>query len=216
VATDSARTPRLILASASPRRRELMACFGLNYTVQPAAIDESPRAGEQARDYVVRMAEEKALAVAARHPEQFVLAADTSVVLEGRILGKPATPARARSMLQSLSDRVHQVITAVSLITPGANQDRRPHNRLSSTDVWFAELSAAWIEAYVASGDPMDKAGAYGIQNAAGLKIRRIDGSYSGVVGLPLYETAALLEAAGLLGPSQGSDPEHARDSASS
>jgi len=193
-----------------------MACFGLDYTVQPAAIDESPRIGEKAADYVLRMAKEKALAVAARHPEQFVLAADTSVVLAGRILGKPATPAQACGMLESLSDRVHQVITAVSLITPGAKQDRVPHNRLSCTDVWFAELSPAWIGAYVASGDPMDKAGAYGIQNAAGLKIRRIDGSYSGVVGLPLHETAALLEAAGLLGSREASDPERGRDSEAS
>lgn len=207
MATDSSSAPRLILASASPRRRELMARFDLDYTVDPAAIDEAPRTGEEAADYVVRMAAEKALAVAARYPSQAVLAADTSVVLAGRILGKPASPAEARGMLESLSGRVHQVMTAVSLITPGANHGRGPHNRLSCTDVWFAELSPAWIEAYVASGDPMDKAGGYGIQSAAGLKIQRIDGSYSGVVGLPLYETGALLEAAGLLGTRDPTPP---------
>jgi len=176
-----------------------MARFGLDYTVQAAAIDESPRVDEPARDYVIRMASEKALAVAAQHPDRAVLAADTSVVLDGRILGKPSDEAQAREMLESLSGRSHEVMTAVSLVTSGTNSTRNVRNRLSITEVCFAVLSSAWIAAYVATGDPMDKAGAYGIQNAAGLKISRIHGSYSGVVGLPLYETGELLEAAGLM-----------------
>ena len=196
---DTGLESALTLASASPRRRELMARFGLDYTVQAAAIDESPRVDEPARDYVIRMASEKALAVAAQHPDRAVLAADTSVVLDGRILGEPSDEAQAREMLESLSGRSHEVMTAVSLVTSGTNSTRNVRNRLSITEVCFAVLSSAWIAAYVATGDPMDKAGAYGIQNAAGLKISRIHGSYSGVVGLPLYETGELLEAAGLM-----------------
>jgi len=199
VGTESVSIAPLILASASPRRRELLQRFALDFEVQPAAIDESPRALEQAADYVVRMAQEKALAVAARWPQRAVLAADTSVVLAGVILGKPRDEVDARAMLESLSDQVHQVMTAVTLITPNLNPDLESETRLSCTDVRFAPLDSAWVDAYIASGDPMDKAGAYGIQNAAGLKVRRIEGSYSGVVGLPLYETGELLGAAGLL-----------------
>lgn len=198
---DSIPNPRLTLASASPRRHEILERFGIDFTVQPASIDETPQADERARDYVVRMAIEKAQAVAADVPERAVLAADTSVVLDGRILGKPADEREARAMLEALSGRGHRVMTAVTLMPAAAMQASAPRTELSCTDVYFAALSPAWIEAYVASGDPMDKAGAYGIQNAAGLKIRRIDGSYSGVVGLPVYETGLLLEGAGLLSP---------------
>ncbi|AKS40970.1 Maf-like protein [Wenzhouxiangella marina] len=185
----------LILASGSPRRRELLSGFGLLFEVQAAEIDESVHPGEAARRYVQRMALEKAAAVARRQPDRAVLAADTSVVIDGRILGKPGTPEAARAMLEQLSGRAHQVMSAVALLVPG----REPVEALSVTDVRFAELPAAWIERYVASGDPLDKAGAYGIQNDAGHWVRRIDGSYSGVVGLPLFETGELLRAAGLL-----------------
>jgi septum formation protein len=201
VANDRRSDPTLILASASPRRRELLARFGLAFVVRPAAIDESPRGDERPRDYVTRMAIEKARAAAGQDPGWSVLAADTSVVLDDRILGKPADPSEARCMLASLSDRAHQVMTAVCLISPDRSGQAEASHRLSCTEVWFARLCPAWIDAYVASGDPMDKAGGYGIQNAAGLKVRRIDGSYSGVVGLPLHETGQLLEAAGLLAP---------------
>jgi len=194
MAPEAPSTRGLILASASPRRRELLAQVGVAFDVEAAAIDETPRSGEAAADYVVRMAEEKARAVARGHPEAAVIGADTSVVLDGRILGKPENDSAARDMLSALSGRQHQVMTAVALLKAG-----RLAHRLSRTEVDFAELTAGWIDGYIASGDPMDKAGAYGIQNAAGLKIRRISGSYSGVVGLPLYETACLLEAAGVL-----------------
>ncbi|OAB57817.1 hypothetical protein AY599_03875 [Leptolyngbya valderiana BDU 20041] len=189
-------TDALILASASPRRRELLAHFGLSFEVMPADIDESIRPGESPRAYVVRMAEEKARAVAAQHSQRVILAADTSVVIDEVILGKPETPEQAAGMLRALSGRAHQVMSAVALLRPGTEAD----HRLSVTDVHFGSLSEGWIQAYIATGDPMDKAGAYGIQNAAGLKVRRIEGSYSGVVGLPLFETGELLEAAGLLG----------------
>lgn len=185
----------LVLASASPRRRELLSQFGSAFEVQPADIDESIRPGERAEDYVLRMAEEKALAVAAARSDLPILAADTSVVIDGTILGKPADAAQAGAMLKRLSGRSHQVMSALAMVLPG----RLPESRLSITDVYFAALSDDWIRAYVASGDPMDKAGAYGIQNAAGFKVNRIDGSYSGVVGLPLFETGELLAAAGLV-----------------
>jgi len=190
VATDT-----LILASASPRRRELLDRFGLSFEVIPADIDESIRPGESARAYVVRMAGEKAQAVAEQNPQRPILAADTSVVIDAVVLGKPETEGQAAGMLEALSGRAHQVMSAVALLRPGAEPDWR----LSVTDVHFGALSDDWIRGYIASGDPMDKAGAYGIQNAAGLKVRRIEGSYSGVVGLPLFETGELLEAAGLL-----------------
>ncbi len=197
MAAEPAPLPGLILASASPRRRELLAQTGLAFEVVPAAIDETPRTGEAAAHYVARMAREKAQAVARRFPESAVLGADTSVVLDEVILGKPDSAQAAQAMLESLSGRCHQVMTAVALVRRGSDTQCR----LSCTEVEFAALSRAWIEAYIDSGDPVDKAGAYGIQNAAGLKIRRIRGSYSGVVGLPLFDTARLLEAAGLLMP---------------
>jgi septum formation protein len=190
VATDT-----FILASASPRRRELLARFGLAFEVLPADIDESIRPDESARSYVTRMAAEKAQAVATEHPGRPILAADTSVVIDEVILGKPETEDRAAEMLRALSGRGHQVMSAVALLRPGTELDLR----LSVTDVHFGVLGEDWIRAYIASGDPMDKAGAYGIQNAAGLRVRRIEGSYSGVVGLPLFETGELLAAAGLL-----------------
>lgn len=185
----------LILASASPRRRELLGQFGLAFDVDPADIDETRRNGETAESYVLRIAGEKALHVADRHPGQPVLGADTAVVLDGHSLGKPVDAGEARSMLRQLSGRSHQVMSAVALVCP----DGRRLSRLSSTEVEFGQLPVAWIDAYIASGDPMDKAGAYGIQNQAGIWVSRITGSYTGVVGLPLFETGTLLREAGLL-----------------
>lgn len=184
---------RLILASASPRRRELLERCGCRFEIRPASIDERAQDGETAVDYVARVAQEKSLAVWREMPERFVLGADTAVVVDDRILGKPASDDEARGMLQALSGRVHQVFSAVSLTCP----DGRCLSRMSVTEVAFAELPIDWIEGYVRSGAGRDKAGAYGIQNAAGLWVRHISGSYSGVVGLPLYETADLLRAVG-------------------
>lgn len=184
----------MILASASPRRRELLAVFGLPFSVVPADIDESWTAGEAAADYTIRIALEKAAVVARQYPDEVVLGADTAVVVDGEPLGKPADANEARSMLERLSGRGHEVLSAVALIGP----DGRHLHRLNVTEVEFSLLPRAWIEQYVASGDPMDKAGAYGIQNQAGVWIRRINGSYTGVVGLPLFETGELLREAGL------------------
>ncbi len=185
----------MILASASPRRRELLGVFERTFSVEPADIDESRQDGEAADDYVIRIALGKALTVANRHPDKYVLGSDTAVVLDGEPLGKPVDADHARTMLRRLSGRSHEVLSAVALVCP----DGRRLQRLSTTEVEFDLLSERWIERYVVSGDPMDKAGAYGIQNQAGIWIRRISGSYSGVVGLPLFETGALLREAGLL-----------------
>jgi septum formation protein len=183
------------LLPASPRRRELLGVFGLPFSVIPADIDESWRQGEQAADYAIRMAQEKAEAIARQHLDEVVLGADTAVVIDGDPLGKPADADGARTMLERLSGRSHEVLSAVALMMP----DGRRLHRLNVTEVEFSLLPKAWIDQYVASGDPMDKAGAYGIQNQAGVWIRRISGSYTGVVGLPLFETGALLREAGLM-----------------
>ncbi len=185
----------MILASASPRRRELLGLFGIPFRVEPAALDESLIDGEAASDYVQRIARDKAVKVASRHPHSPILAADTVVVVDGQLLGKPADADQAGTMLRQLSGRAHDVMTAVVLALPG----RAPACRLNLTQVHFSILPESWIAAYVASGDPLDKAGAYGIQNEAGIWIRRIDGSYTGVVGLPLFETGELLREAGLI-----------------
>lgn len=185
----------MILASASPRRHELLQQFALPFSVVPANINERRRDDENATEYVRRMALEKAEAVALDRPGEFVLGADTAVVLDGDTLGKPNDEHHAASMLRALSGRAHSVLSAVALVCP----DGRRLDRLSVTEVLFALLPESWIEAYVASGDPMDKAGAYGIQNQAGAWIERIEGSYTGVVGLPLFETGQLLREAGLL-----------------
>ena len=186
---------RLVLASASPRRRELLQQCGCPFMVRAASIDERVHGGEAARDYVQRVAEAKALTVQRSLPDHWVLGADTAVVLDDRILGKPGSEQEARTMLHGLSDRMHQVFSAVVLIGPGG----RRLGRVSVTEVEFGALPQTWIDRYAKSGDGRDKAGAYGIQNEAGLWIRHISGSYSGVVGLPLYETAELLREAGLI-----------------
>lgn len=186
--------PSLILASASPRRRELLGRCGVPFTLVVSAVDETPAENEAPADYVQRLADAKARAVHARHPASFVLGADTSVVAGGQILGKPADADQARGMLRRLSGGCHEVMSAVALLRP----DGRRLERLSVTRVEFGLLPEAWIDAYVASGDCMDKAGAYGIQDQAGLWIRQLSGSYSGVVGLPLFETTELLREAGL------------------
>jgi septum formation protein len=184
---------RLILASASPRRRELLSLFDLAFEVEPAHIDETVRAGEAAEDYVRRVAREKALAIHARYEDRFVLGSDTAVVLGDESLGKPAGDGEARTMLRRLSGREHRVLSSVALVDPAGEVTER----LSETRVEFAELPDAWVDRYIASGEPHDKAGAYGIQGAAGIWVRSLSGSYTGVVGLPLYETGELLRAAG-------------------
>ena len=182
--------PQVILASASPRRRRLLRQIGVSFRVIPADVDETVFSGEQPADYVVRVALEKAAAVWTRVDGSLpVLAADTTVVLEGDILGKPADRGEAIEMLQRLSGQTHEVYSAVA-VQAGAN---RAADRLNVTRVTFAPLQQDWIEAYCESGEPMDKAGAYGVQGQAAARIVRIEGSFSGVMGLPLYETSELL-----------------------
>lgn len=181
----------LYLASASPRRRELLAQIAVPCVTQIAPIDEKPLPDEPAVAYVERLARDKARAglAALREPgDAVVLGADTAVVLDGRILGKPADFAESHAMLQALSGRSHQVLTAVALAGGG-----REAARVVSSEVSFRPLGEAEIAAYWASGEPCDKAGSYGIQGLAAVFVSRLEGSYSAVVGLPLCETAELL-----------------------
>ena len=178
----------LVLASASPRRAELLRQAGIAFTTAAADLDETPRPGEAPAAYVRRLAEEKAAAVARRHPEAVVLGADTTVVVDGAILGKPADTAEATAMLERLQGRAHEVLTGVA-VTSVAGTD----SDVAATTVWIAPMSAAEIAAYVASGEPMDKAGAYAIQGRISRWITRIDGSYPNVVGLPVAVVHALL-----------------------
>ena len=184
-------SPKLILASASPRRRELLARLGVTPdAVAPADIDETPLKGELPRVYATRMAREKAEAAAS--DEGFVLAGDTVVAAGRRILPKAEDEATARQCLDLLSGRRHRVLSAIALRAP----DGTMRERLSETVVMFKRLSAQEIDAYIASGEWEGKAGGYAIQGIAEGLISRIQGSHSGVVGLPLYETRTLLKAA--------------------
>lgn len=185
---------RLVLASASPRRLELLARLGIvPDSVRAAEIDETPARGELPRAYACRMAAEKVVAVAALEPEALVLAADTVVATGRRILPKTETEAEASQALGLLSGRRHRVLSAVALAAPGAPT----RLRLSTTMVAFKRLSDEEMAAYLASDEWRGKAGGYAIQGRAEALIRSISGSHSGVVGLPLYETRALLHAAG-------------------
>lgn len=190
-------TEPLILASGSPRRLELLQQFGIQFVVEPADIDEHALPNETGLALIKRVAREKAQKVALKHPTRFVLGADTGVLLDGSFLGKPVDAMEATTMLQSLSGRSHEVCSAVALVAP----DGLLLEAFVATTVWFASLPEDWIRAYVDSGDPMDKAGAYAIQHGAGLFVSRIEGSYSNVVGLPLFETGQLLRQAGLWHP---------------
>jgi septum formation protein len=201
--------PRIYLASQSPRRRELLKQIGVSFEVlqlrsdarRGTDVDETPLPDEAPTDYVVRVCQAKARAgLAAVHfrrlPPRPVLAADTTVVLENRIFGKPKDREEAISMLRQLSGKQHRVLSAVAI----AFEDQT-EVRLSDTAVTFLPLSEERIRNYVLSGEPHDKAGAYGIQGHAGAFVRRIEGSYSGVVGLPLAETLELLEIFGCHAP---------------
>lgn len=178
----------LILASASPRRRELLQQIGLQFTVMTADIDETPLPGEVHTVYTLRLAEAKARAALALHSEAVVIGADTTVVVDGELLGKPHDNADAARMLRLLSGRAHQVTTAVAVVTRD-----RALTAAETTDVFFSRMRDDEIAAYVATGEPMDKAGAYAIQGRAAQWIPRIEGDYSNVVGLPLARLAALL-----------------------
>ncbi len=177
----------LCLASASPRRRELLASIGVGVEVRPVDIDETPLPDELPEAYVLRLAREKALA-GSRRSTLPTLGSDTAVVCDGRILGKPADRSEAATMLRLLSGRVHQVLTAVAVTGPAELLET-----CVTTRVFMREIDDSEMAAYWATGEPADKAGGYAIQGLASIFIERIEGSHSAVVGLPLYETAQLL-----------------------
>ncbi len=183
----------IVLASASPRRRRLLEQIGVVCEVLPVDVDETPRPGEPAAAYVERVTRAKAAAAARLRPHEPVLAADTAVVLDGRPLGKPRDQDHAVAMLLALGGREHQVLTGVALATGGAID-----YRLSTSRVWMGPITEEQARRYWATGEPADKAGGYAIQGQAALFIERIEGSPSGIVGLPLYETGRLLKAAGV------------------
>ncbi len=181
----------LILASRSPRRRKLLAQLGLDFEVHPSDLDETAMNHRLPEQLVEQLALEKARAVATRFPEALTLGADTTVVLDGDVLNKPADEAEARAMLRRLSGRTHTVYTGVALVHPAS---RREVVDYEATQVTFAPLTDAEIDAYVATGSPLDKAGAYGIQDDYGaVFIRRIEGDYYNVVGLPLHRLYRML-----------------------
>ncbi|AGA91323.1 MAF protein [Thioflavicoccus mobilis 8321] len=187
---------QICLASGSPRRRELLAQIGVRHSVQPVDVDETPVPGEAAADFVVRLAIDKARAARGCQAPTGglpVLAADTAVVVDGMILGKPRDRDDGLAMLGRLSGRSHQVLTGVALIADGLER-----TALSTSRVRFRRLSAAEAATYWATGEPADKAGCYAIQGLGALFIAELAGSYSGVMGLPLFETAELLDAAGI------------------
>ena len=180
----------LILASQSPRRQELLAALGLAFDIEVADVDETPWPAEAADDMVIRLSRAKAAAVAARRPTAIVLAADTTVALNGALLGKPADAAEATAMLRALRGSVHQVYTAVSVA-----RDGQVSCALSRSDVWMRSYSDEELAAYVATGDPLDKAGAYAIQHPTFAPVERWEGCFAGIMGLPLGMAADLLAA---------------------
>ena len=188
--------PALVLASASPRRRELLSGLGVAFTVRPVDLDESPRPGELPHAYVLRLAREKAAArVEAR---ELVLAADTIVVVDGQLLGKPRDEADARRMLGTIAGREHTVLTGVALHEKGegGGEDRRAAT-VESSRVRMAAMSAAEIAWYAATGEPLDKAGSYAVQGLGALFVEEVFGNYTNVVGLPLPATSRLFAALG-------------------
>lgn len=188
--------PLLVLASASPRRTELLRAAGIGFTIEVANVDESLLPGEAPRAYVERLARAKAEASA--HAGTLTLGADTTVVIDGEILGKPADAEDAKRMLRALSNRWHEVWTGVALVDAAT---QRVWTSAEVTRVKFAELSEAEIDWYVASGEPMDKAGAYGIQDRASRFVERIEGSYTNVVGLPVQTVYRVLKESGVWRP---------------
>jgi len=184
---------RVILASASPRRRELLSLVGIPHVVEPADIDESYREGEEAPQHAERLAREKAATVAARHPDAVVIAADTIVLIDGLVLGKPSDDADAERMLAMLGGQTHVVLTAVAVAYHGELRAG-----VESVRVTFRRLTRERIRAYIATGEPMDKAGSYGIQGYGATLVERIDGDYFAVMGLALSRMVDLLAELGV------------------
>jgi len=189
-------TVRLILASESPRRRELLSTVGVPFRVIPSGVDETPRRGEPPARFARRAARDKGLWVAKRHPDAYVLSADTIVVRDGRILGKPRDRADARRMLSLLAGREHRVYTAVSLLCAAKGYEE---TAVEVSRVRFRALSPAEVAGYARTGEGDDKAGAYAAQGAGMLLIDRVAGSFSNVVGLPMTRVVAMLAFARLI-----------------
>jgi len=186
---------KVVLASASPRRAELLASAGIAFKVVPGDIDETPLPDEDPVAHVLRLAEGKAREVASKCDGRFFIGADTIVLCDSEIMGKPVDAEDAKRMLRKLSGRVHQVITGFAIIDKNTYRNK---SGTVSTDVLFKELTEGEIDAYVLTGCPMDKAGAYAIQGGAAYMVERIDGSYTNVVGLPLCEVVESLRGFGL------------------
>jgi septum formation protein len=195
----------IVLASSSPRRTQLLSMLGIPHEQDPANVPEEVRPDEAGVTAARRLARDKATAVAQRHPGRWVLGADTIVLLDGEMLNKPASPAEAEIMLTRLAGRRHEVVTAVALA-----RDGHVFERHDVTSVWFRRLSAELIRRYVATGEPLDKAGAYGVQGYGAALVERIEGDFFGVMGLPLRLVVELLEEAGMpysfTTPSAGSE----------
>jgi septum formation protein len=191
-------TARIILASHSPRRRELLAALGIVFEVMPADVDESTATGETVQGHAMRLAGQKAWAISSKKPDAVVLGADTIVVVDGAVLGKPTDEGDAVRMLERLSGRTHEVLTGIAVITPQSDQ---AYAQVVRTAVVMRGLEPREIAAYVATGEPMDKAGAYAAQGMASAFITRIEGSYTNVVGLPTAEVAGLLLTLGAIEP---------------
>ena len=185
--------PRVILASQSPRRRELLTLVGIPHEVRPADIDETYGPGEQPGPHAQRLAREKAAVVAAGEPDALVIAADTIVVVDGDVLGKPRDDAHAAQMLTRLSGRAHVVMTAVAVRWRGAER-----SSVEVVGVTFHPLTAQDIHAYIQTREPMDKAGAYGIQGYGATIVERVDGDYFAVMGLPLQRVVRLMQELGV------------------
>lgn len=187
-------TYQVVLASSSPRRRELLALVGISHEVRPANIDESLRPRETPRRYAERLAREKATAVATRDPNLITIGADTIVVINRKILGKPADADQAAAMLRRLSGREHTVVTAVAV-----SRGKKLRSAVDEVRVRFRKLRADEIDAYIATGEPMDKAGAYGIQGYGATIVECIDGDYFAVMGLSLVRLVGLLRDVGVI-----------------
>jgi septum formation protein len=183
--------PALVLASASPRRRELLSQLGIPLTVRVAEVDESPWSDEPPREHTMRLAQDKAAKIAAQVPDEWVLGADTVVVIDNRILGKPNDRDEAFAMLRAISGRWHTVYTGYCLMHHGRGVR---HTGAAESKVFIRQLSDEQIHAYIATGEPMDKAGAYAIQGIGAALVQQVRGSYTNVVGLPLAEVAELWE----------------------
>ena len=184
----------IVLASASPRRRDILRTLGLSFAVEPSEVDETVIAGVRIADVVAELALAKARDVASRHSEALVLGADTLVELDGAILGKPSSPQDARRMLGLMSGRRHRVVTGLVLLDPASDKAR---SRNVETLVSFRQMAPSEIDAYVATGEPLDKAGAYGIQGLGAAFVERIEGDYYNVAGLPVAALNELLAEAG-------------------